>query len=198
MPRNLSKQQKMGVLLILSAAAEESKKNKKRFWMKKIYQKRAEYTQINNIMNDLNVIDFHTYLRMDSQLLEMLLGMVGPEIQRRDTFMRESVSAKERLLVTLRYLATGESYPELMVSYAVSPQLMSTIIPETCLAIYKALKDEYLKNFQFHHQGLLELKKIALLEILVMYFDTELKNSSKEPSEKMVYETIEFQCDLLM
>ncbi|CAH0730279.1 unnamed protein product, partial [Brenthis ino] len=82
---------------------------------------------------------------MDSETLEMLLGMVGPEIQRRDTIMRESVPAKERLLVTLRYLATGESYPELMVSYAVSPQLMSKIIPETCLAIYKALKDEYLK-----------------------------------------------------
>ncbi|KAJ8720803.1 hypothetical protein PYW08_006268 [Mythimna loreyi] len=32
-----------------------------------------------------------------------------------------------------------------MVSYAVSPQLMSKIIPETCLAINKALKDEYLK-----------------------------------------------------
>lgn len=116
--------------------------------MKKIYHKRAEYTQINNIMNDLNVIDFHTYLRMDSEILEMLLGMVGPEIQRRDTIMRESVPAKERLLVTLRYLATGESYPELMVSYAVSPQLMSKIIPETCLAIYKALKDEYLKVSQ--------------------------------------------------
>lgn len=138
----------MGVLLILSAAAEEKKKNKKRFWMKKNYHKRAEYTQINNIMNDLNVIDFHTYLRMDSEILEMLLGMVGPEIQRRDTIMRESVPAKERLLVTLRYLATGESYPELMVSYAVSPQLMSKIIPETCLAIYKALKDEYLKVSQ--------------------------------------------------
>ncbi|CAH0730440.1 unnamed protein product, partial [Brenthis ino] len=147
MPHNLSKRQKMGVLLILSAAAEEKKKNK-RFWMKKIYHKRAEYTQINNIMNDLNVIDFHTYLRMDSEILEMLLGMVGPEIQRRDTIMRESVPAKERLLVTLRYLATGESYPELMVSYAVSPQLMSKIIPETCLAIYKDLKDEYLKVSQ--------------------------------------------------
>lgn len=138
----------MGVLLILSAAAEEKKKNKKRFWMKKNYHKRAENTLINNIMNDLNVIDFHTYLRMDSEILEMLLGMVGPEIQRRDTIMRESVPAKERLLITLRYLATGESYPELMVSYAVSPQLMSKIIPETCLAIYKALKDEYLKVSQ--------------------------------------------------
>ncbi|CAG4956704.1 unnamed protein product [Parnassius apollo] len=68
--------------------------------MKTIYKKRAQYTQINNIMQDLNVIDFHTYLRLDNEILQMLLETVGPEIQRSNTLMPifNSTDSPESLL----------------------------------------------------------------------------------------------------
>jgi hypothetical protein len=55
------------------------------------------------------------------------------------------VSAEERLAVTLRYLATGNSYEDLKCSTAVSPQLLGRIIPEACLALYEELAGEYMK-----------------------------------------------------
>ncbi|VEN51638.1 unnamed protein product, partial [Callosobruchus maculatus] len=46
---------------------------------------------------------------------------------------------------TLRYLATGRSYADLKFSAIISPQALSEIIPETCWAIYRKLKNKYMK-----------------------------------------------------
>jgi hypothetical protein len=59
--------------------------------------------------------------------------------------MRETVSAEERISVTLRYLATGNSYEDFKFSVAHSPQLLGRIIPETCIAIYEELASLYMK-----------------------------------------------------
>ena len=45
--------------------------------------------------------------RMDMMAFEQLLDMVAPQIAKENTVMRMSISPKEKLLVTLRYLATG-------------------------------------------------------------------------------------------
>lgn len=50
-----------------------------------------------------------------------------------------------RLLITLRYLATGETNRSLSYYFRISPQLISKIIPETVRAIYNVLAKDYLK-----------------------------------------------------
>ncbi|KAJ8892986.1 hypothetical protein PR048_005567 [Dryococelus australis] len=62
--------------------------------------------------------------------------MVKPCIEKENTILRESMSAEEWLIVTLRYLTTGRSYKDMKFSAAISPQLLSSVIPETC-ASYK-------------------------------------------------------------
>eukprot|EP00794_Sanderia_malayensis_P001940 gene1940-2206_t len=59
--------------------------------------------------------------------------------------MRKAISADERLAVTLRYLATGESFHSLGLSYRIGDRTISSIVSETCQAIYENLKDKYLK-----------------------------------------------------
>jgi hypothetical protein len=59
--------------------------------------------------------------------------------------MRDAVSSEERLSVTLRYLATGNSYQDLKFSTAISPQLLSRIVPEICAVIYEELAGKYMK-----------------------------------------------------
>jgi hypothetical protein len=62
--------------------------------------------------------------------------------------MRKAVNADERLFVTLRYLATGNSYEDLKFSPAISLQLLGRIIPETCIAIDEELASRYMNvNF---------------------------------------------------
>jgi hypothetical protein len=58
---------------------------------------------------------------MDSELFQHLLNLISPRIEKKNSVMRNAVSAEERLSVTLRYLATGNSYQDLKFSIAISP-----------------------------------------------------------------------------
>ena len=53
---------------------------------------------------------YRNILRVDLPTFETLLAAVEPKIARKDTVMRPSVPPAEQLTVTLRFLATGESY----------------------------------------------------------------------------------------
>lgn len=49
------------------------------------------------------------YLRMTPQRFEHLSSLVAPLISKKLTKLRSSISAAERLTLTLRYLASGDS-----------------------------------------------------------------------------------------
>ncbi|XP_046395776.1 putative nuclease HARBI1 [Ischnura elegans] len=59
--------------------------------------------------------------------------------------MRESISAEKRLSLTLRFLATGETYRSLMYATRIHHSTISKIIPEVCKSIYRNLKGKYLQ-----------------------------------------------------
>ena len=59
--------------------------------------------------------------------------------------MREAISAEERLLVTLRYLATGMSTQNLCYSFRVGRTTASNIVSDVCVAIYDVFSPIYLK-----------------------------------------------------
>ena len=52
--------------------------------------------------------DFRDFARMFPAQFQMLEESIRPIIQRKNTNYRDSISAAERLTVTLRFLATGE------------------------------------------------------------------------------------------
>lgn len=78
---------------------------------------------------------------------EYLLRMIGGQISKVDTYMRKSISAQDRLAVTLRYLATGDSYASLQYTFRISKQAISIIVPTVCEAIIGALKDNIKVRF---------------------------------------------------
>lgn len=73
-----------------------------------------------------------TFLRMTPEDFEFLLTRIAPRIQKRDTHLRKAITAKERFVVTLRFLASGDSYEDLSFLSRISPQSISTIIMEVC------------------------------------------------------------------
>ncbi|XP_004917635.1 uncharacterized protein LOC101731903 [Xenopus tropicalis] len=89
--------------------------------------------------------DFRNYLQMSDASFDWLLRAVTPLIQKKDTCMRKSISAHQRLVATLRFLATGRSLEDLKFSTAISAQALGVLIPETCCAIMQVLREEYLQ-----------------------------------------------------
>ena len=83
---------------------------------------------------------------MSPNRFEHLLTLVGPQITRKTTQLREPISAPQRLTLTLCYLATGESQQSLSFSYRVEKSTVSQIVSETSLAIYEVLKDPFMKK----------------------------------------------------
>lgn len=66
---------------------------------------------------------------------------VAASIAKQNTHMRSSISSKLRLAITLRYLASGNSYKSLEFLSRVSRITIGHFVPEVCNAIIASLKD---------------------------------------------------------
>lgn len=88
---------------------------------------------------------FQRFFRMRADLFDRLVDMVTPFIQRQDTNMRQCISPRDRVSITLRFLATGETYRSLEYSMRIPACTISRIIPETSRVIYEVLRKDYLK-----------------------------------------------------
>lgn len=83
-------------------------------------------------------------MRMLPESFDYILSLVSPLISRQTTKLREPISAAERLALTLRFLASGNSQQSMSFSYRVGRQTVSSIIKETCRAIWQVLDEKYL------------------------------------------------------
>jgi hypothetical protein len=87
---------------------------------------------------------FRNFTRITASDFELLMSITGSKVSRQNTNYRKSVTVNERLAVTLRFLATEDSYQSLMHLFKISKQSISTIVPEVCEALVEGLQ-EYIK-----------------------------------------------------
>ena len=79
---------------------------------------------------------------MSAADFEFLLQKIGPFIHKQDTSMRKAIPIEQRLAVTLRFLASGDSFVSLEYTFKISNQLIGKIVYDVCSAINHVLKDE--------------------------------------------------------
>eukprot|EP00079_Xenopus_tropicalis_P032648 XP_017946419.1 PREDICTED: uncharacterized protein LOC105946347 [Xenopus tropicalis] len=72
--------------------------------------------------------------------LNILCQNQRPCVTHNDTIMRRAVSAEERLCITIRYLATGQSFSALYYQFLVGRSTISCIVRETCTVIWEQLQ----------------------------------------------------------
>uniref|UniRef100_A0A915DTI9 DDE Tnp4 domain-containing protein n=1 Tax=Ditylenchus dipsaci TaxID=166011 RepID=A0A915DTI9_9BILA len=135
----LSNRKKIALLLYL-----RQRNRKRSCWIHPMNVRRAEVGAFVTTMPDLKKYPEKClkYIRMDITTFYKLLEIVKPSITH--VSIRVPVSSEERLMVTLRFLATGESYSSLSYSYRLGISTISDIVRETCEAIYNNLRAKYL------------------------------------------------------
>ena len=80
---------------------------------------------------------------MSPERMEHLLQLVAPMIKKKTTKFREAISPADRLMVTLRYFASGNSQVSLSYLFLMGKKTISQIVSETSRAIHIARKDPY-------------------------------------------------------
>lgn len=134
-------------IIAVGVSAKKKKKSQKgRKWAKQWLIDREKYTH-EKLLKELKVSepdDFRNFLRMNGELFDELLALITPEIEKKDTVMRDAIPASQRLSITLRYLATGNKFEDMKFLTAVSPQSIGHIVMQTCTALINCLK-EYIK-----------------------------------------------------
>ncbi|XP_056392155.1 uncharacterized protein LOC130285056 isoform X2 [Hyla sarda] len=78
---------------------------------------------------------FASYLRMTVENFDDLLQRIQDRICRQDTHLRQSISPDESLIVTLSFLASGESFSSLHLQFRLGISI-SGIVRTTCEAEY--------------------------------------------------------------
>ena len=75
--------------------------------------------------------------------------------------MRRAIPAEEKLAATLRFLATGESFPSMQYQFRIHRTTIAAFIPVVCKTIYQVLKDEYLRMLETKEEWLYYARKTA-------------------------------------
>ncbi|XP_057294525.1 uncharacterized protein LOC130623036 [Hydractinia symbiolongicarpus] len=140
--------------------AERKARKKRSIWVRQIYKQREECGIYHTLVQEMALGDRESYfkfMRMSPESFQYLLNVIGPEISKKDTKFRKAISASERLCLTLHYLAYGGSQQSLGFSFRIAKSTISSIVNETCSAIWNCLKEQYLRP----PKALDEWKKIA-------------------------------------
>ncbi|CAB4034630.1 Hypothetical predicted protein [Paramuricea clavata] len=119
-------------------------KSKKRFWVRRLFQQRRTHGEYNNLVKELELHDhelFFKQFRMYPSQMEEVLSWVAPKIYKRET-RADVIKPGERLCVTMRYLATGDAFSTISMSYRIGETTISKIVRETTDAIWEVMVEK--------------------------------------------------------
>lgn len=106
---------------------------------------RGSYAFLDGELRTEDTNSYRNFIRMSEDNFEFLLGLIQEDLKKQDTLFRKAIPVREKVAVTLRFLATGESLTSLAYQTRLSLPFLSLTIPEVCKAIFKRLGRIYLK-----------------------------------------------------
>ena len=102
---------KLTILVYVIPKGIKKRKQKRSKWVRDWLLERNKYGMYHNLLRKLEREDPHIYrrfLRMNPSVFHELRALVEPYITHKDTCMQKAIPAGERLVVTLRYIASGK------------------------------------------------------------------------------------------
>lgn len=123
-------------------------RKKRSVWVEKWILRRCQFGAYHQLLKELkieNPVQFSNFVRMPAESFELLIQKIGPLVSKQDTKFRMAIPVQEKLAVTLRYLATGDSYQSLSYTFRIPKCTICLFVPEVCAALSDVLKTDYLK-----------------------------------------------------
>ena len=96
---------------------------------------------------------FENYFRLTKAAYQKLSNLVGDRVTKYTTTMREPITTDDRLLLTLRYMATGDSSRSLGTNHGCGKSTVPPIVQEVLEAIIDVMEPMYLKCRPLHPCG---------------------------------------------
>ncbi|KAJ8926365.1 hypothetical protein NQ314_021278 [Rhamnusium bicolor] len=121
------------------AMLERKKNRKKRVWIRDWIRRRSTLGVSELLLKEISTEDpdsYRNFMRLSVEKFQELLKIVTPKLTKSETCMRSPISPQIKLEVTLRYLATGDSFASLQYLYRLPkhrPKLLHIIffVPST-------------------------------------------------------------------
>ncbi|KAL6419505.1 hypothetical protein ACFW04_011349 [Cataglyphis niger] len=99
---------------------------------------------------------------------------ITPHIEKKNTVIKKAISPRMRLSATFRYLATDNSFQDLMFSTRIAPNSLSQIIPETLQAItyfFRPPRSERSKYRNYKKRGSIILLTLVEADYKFIFVD---------------------------
>lgn len=138
-----------GVLVLSKVIKKElirrqnAKRKKRNVWVKPWIGRRTEYGASHTLLKELKNEDNAAYrnmLRITGEQFDELLEMVRGKLSKQDTTMRMAIPVTTKLEITLRYLATGDSFKSLEYLFRVPETTISRFLPHVLTEICCVLR----------------------------------------------------------
>ena len=123
-------------------------RRRRRLWCREWLLRRSLYGAYDTLLDELNREDtqgYKNYLRITPDLFAEMVEKVSQTLSKATTRMQLPLPVGLKLAVTLRHLATGNSYASLSYSFRVSKGSICIFVPQVCQAIIDTYKDEVMK-----------------------------------------------------
>lgn len=109
-----------------------------------VNQKRNIFGEYHHLYPDLLGFPqkFRDYTRMEIETFEYILSKIQVRLTKQWTnFVKQPITPREKLIITLRYLATGISFNALSYTFRIGRSTAAEIVKETCLAVWDKLHE---------------------------------------------------------
>ncbi|XP_055715189.1 uncharacterized protein LOC129809407 isoform X1 [Phlebotomus papatasi] len=122
---------------------------RRRWGVRPVNRKRNIFGHFCHFYRELRHFDdelFFKFYRMSYEEFSFILSKIGPSLQKFSH--RESISPEQRLVICLRYLASGDSISTLHAMFRIGESTARKIIKEVCKALQAILGPSFLKTPQ--------------------------------------------------
>nr|CAI5831885.1 unnamed protein product [Callosobruchus analis] len=124
-----------GASFVISKLIKKERRIPRKQWIRKLYRYRNE----SHLLNEMDYLHMQNFTRVTAEHFEILVNLVGPLVMKKDTNLRKAISVQDRLALTLRFLASGDSFTSPQYLFKISKQSISVIVGETSRALASTL-----------------------------------------------------------